>query len=984
MGNKDNNFSYIISVQASSIMRAMMSEKGQVVSKDYMYKATLPYSLDMIKLREIAPKTFVKDKYGVETNKAIINVDFNSALYSYIDEEEYQGEESKRYGYQVKKKDSKRGKKLKSTKQLREELYRNGFKLDGKEYVELKRSSSKAKEGSHLFIMKKYHKEMQNFCRLNIKVPKRKDKKVELTALKAYEALTSSTIEYTIDIKPEEILIVRDIKNTFNTSANVIRMGKDKIPYNEFVENYEMENDCVDGMSLMDSSLFSKDENGCMKSFQLLRNVFLKSASFNCEIQKFFKERNITTVYNAYGKPHDASKIKLIITPNSLKIYKLSDYIKSYDKPEDAYNYWISNISSTFGVVKSEHISTFGYGNYNKLSYQMINSLPFTYDDICDLLKTDFRYIENLKKYPSVFRKHINNTKIVCTGDMIENMIAVSDEFQKVDLFKRYRSVSINHYKNKMKTGKISVAGDYGTLCSMPYEFLLSTLYQETDEMFDGFLNNVEPLQKKGEIYKADLMENQQITLFRSPHICASNVIVAINKKHNEFDKWFNFNKGIIVLTPWEWDIMERGNSLDFDSDSALCVKSNTILKRALEVQKFATPVNEIPSKSKKPYYNTPESLADLDDTLAINKIGEIVNLSQVLNSYFWDEYYKGENADKKMLDDIYEQILVLAILSNIEIDKSKHVFDLDVDDTLNSIRRLKIHDEDLLETEELEIRKKFNQDELQKIYELKEVIGYLKCFKEQEYNDKKYIIGEYSKDEYNNIYQNTITEYKNELNEILKQKEIVTKAKKPYFLKYNQEGVYVWDEEIDCPMNFLVKEIKRNSNSITDWVKENNLDKATIPFSEFLRNKEIDFDKGNRDTRKFIYDTVEIMLEKRKELRRDKLRDKKKDSSFLRLYEDAAIVDIMKRKLSLETIMGTIYHIYNSNGTDYKKIHSMRLSILGILWKSQQGKHLEDNLFLECLKSICDTRTELVEDDKGYICVWGTKYSEKSLKIVK
>ena len=41
----------------------------------------------------------------------------------------------------------------------------------------------------------------------------------------------------------------------------------------------------------------------------------------------------------------------------------------------------------------------------------------------------------------------------------------------------------------------------------------------------------------------------------------------------------------------------------------------------------------------KTDYVNTPKSLAGLDQTIAKNKIGEIVNLSQFLNCLLWDAY---------------------------------------------------------------------------------------------------------------------------------------------------------------------------------------------------------------------------------------------------------------------------------------------------------------------------------------------------------
>lgn len=986
----DNNV-YIVSIEASSIVRAMQSKYQQVKSKDYMYKVAYPYSLDLIKLRDIAPKSFfVNGK--IERTKAIINVEFNSSLYSYIYlyNKQYRAIDDK-YGYRVTKDDTKRHRKLMNTQDLRNELYKNGFVMDGIHYVEFKRSGSKAKDGDHLFIDKRYLKEMIKFSRLNINISKNKKKKCDLTSIKAYEALTGSEISYTLKLKPEEILIVRDLKHGFVVGANVISLNENGNPYVHYEKNYNMVNDCFDGESLLDVSCFPQNEDGTMAGMQLLRAPLLKSCAFNCNLQAYLK--NVDIVYNAFGMPQDAKKIKLVITPNSLKILKLKEHIKKDATNKEAYEYWIDNISEAkdkeciFGVVKSEHISTFGDGNYNRLSYQMINSIPLTETDIRKLVKTDFRYIMNLKKYISVFREHIKNTKICASADMIDNFLVADDDFQYVDLFKDYRNSIITHYKDKMKEGKVSIAGDYATICSMPYELMQSILYQETEEIFNEFKANLKPLQAKGEIYKSDLMENQRITIFRSPHICASNVIVGQMKSHDEFKTWFNFTKGIIVVTPWEWDIMERGNSLDFDSDSALCVKDSTILKRALQVQSFATPVHDIP-KSKKDRYNTAESLADLDNQIAINKIGEIVNLSQCLNSYFWNEYYKGNKANKEVMKSIYDNVLVLAILSGIEIDKAKHTFDLEMTPILNKIRSMKVlidgEYEDVFQTADMEIRKKYSKDEIEKIYELQEEILYLETFKDEEFIDENTINEEYTLSQYEEDYNNLLNSKKKELKSILNEVEKKKRVKRPYFFKYNQDGVYVWDETINCPMNYLINEIE--SNSLTVTYLNGKKQTPRLEFDKYLLNNEIDITKGLWRTQQAIYDIVKQYSTKKNALYRDKFRDKLLDNVFLRQYENEAIEKITKKNITRETMMRTIYPLYyklkDAEDYKYKDLRKDKLTILGLLWKSQEYK--SDDAFMSCLRLCANNRTELEPDRNGVIHLWGNRFSQNIYKITK
>ena len=411
---KESKDRYIISLQASSIMRAMETN-GEVTSKPSMYTGVFPYSLEMIALEKVDPRTFTT--IGIKkVLTSIINVQYDNSYYEYIEETSYKAKK-KRGNVTVSKSNTKRGKKIMGISQLRKKLYNDGFILDGAEYVEYKRSGSKAKDGNHLFILKDLHYFMQYYSRLGIQFPTDETEEFDLTSAKAYESLVGSAIEYTLDIKPEEILIVRDIKNTFKATVNMVAM-KDGELVSKIVDDYDMTNDCFDGESLLDSSLFPTDEDGKQKGFQLLRSNYLKSASFNTNLQEFFTHTNTTTVYSMFGKPQDASKVKLVITPNSLKIFKFKQYLNIDGKlpeeitDEDAYYYWLRMIDTTFGVVKSEHISNLGNGLYNVMSYQMLNSIPLTLPDVKKVLETDFNYIKDVKNHTSVFRDMIKNNKI--------------------------------------------------------------------------------------------------------------------------------------------------------------------------------------------------------------------------------------------------------------------------------------------------------------------------------------------------------------------------------------------------------------------------------------------------------------------------------------------------------------------------------------------------------------------------------------------
>lgn len=82
----------------------------------------------------------------------------------------------------------------------------------------------------------------------------------------------------------------------------------------------------------------------------------------------------------------------------------------------------------------------------------------------------------------------------------------------------------------------------------------------------------------------------------------------------------------------------------------------------------FGVPTSAVEAKKVQRYY-TPEQLADLDVKTSENLIGDIVNLSQELNSLLWDRLNNGESLSDVM--ELYYDISQLDVMSGIEIDIS-------------------------------------------------------------------------------------------------------------------------------------------------------------------------------------------------------------------------------------------------------------------------------------------------------------------------
>lgn len=102
-------------------------------------------------------------------------------------------------------------------------------------------------------------------------------------------------------------------------------------------------------------------------------------------------------------------------------------------------------------------------------------------------------------------------------------------------------------------------------------------------------------------------------------------------------------------------------------------------------IKRFLVSTDFTPKSSIKRHY-THADLCDTDIKCSSNKIGEIINLAQMLNSVYWDK--KHNKANEKELLELYKDISNLNILSCIEIDRAKKISPVDAKKELDKIRR--------------------------------------------------------------------------------------------------------------------------------------------------------------------------------------------------------------------------------------------------------------------------------------------------------
>lgn len=632
----------IVQIEAKDIVNA--GSGGYIVKSLKRYKGTFDYSLEWIKLKREAERILRKKnvtfKSDVETDEKLYTDLLVSVTFKYKTEE---------LGRSA----------------LREKLYKEGFILDGKKYVRFKRSSGSSRVGKCLFIREELHNCMAKWSYMGLKF--KDTDEMDLASMEAYIALTTSSIIDTMEIQPHEILVIDDYTSSFEDETIAVKVGKDNL-LEAKRERVTVSNSIWDGQSLMDISLFGKYEK---KGMLLLRNRFFKSCCFNCNIQKFFRDNNITDIsqLNGWTRATEIEDIKLITTPSSIKYLKFGSIDSYFDQLE-----------STFGVVKYDKPTHYMNGELVQSHYQLLNTLEMTYEDTEVFLKDTIDYVRMLKQDTSVMRWHLKMNienrgdikSLSTSNDFIYAMLMINDDISMTNMYNQFKTDLIKTYINNTRSGHVFINGNYSTLMGNGLEMLKASV-----GMFDG--TSSLPV---GSVMNKNFDYNKRLLGSRSPHVTMGNLWLMENIYVKDIDKYFNLSKQIICINSIGDNVLERLNGCDFDSDTLLLTDHPLLIRKAEEnYHNFLVPTSMVESKKTK-RYNTAWHKYDLDEKTSVNKIGEIINLSQILNSRLWE--LKKQGLD---ITDIYNDICKLAVLSCIEIDRAKKEFVISSTDELKLLR---------------------------------------------------------------------------------------------------------------------------------------------------------------------------------------------------------------------------------------------------------------------------------------------------------
>lgn len=561
------------------------------------------------------------------------------------------------------------------TDALRVKLYEEGFYIGDKHFVRYKRSSGSARVGKVLFINEKYYQHMIDWSFADIDI---KGKEIDIAGIEAYISLPLSSSINKFKIKPENILLVEDVISTFKDTVYATEYIEERLKTAK--KEIEIGNKIFDGQSLLDQSIFL--ELGYVDKADLqLRNRFYKGTGVRCKIQDFFKNNNITEIsqLNGITTAKDIKDIKIITTPSSVKYLKFVE-----GTLEEQFNKWLNIVAEDWYVCKYEKPQKHLHSMV-QTHYQLLNSLGIDKKSFEEFLEPTIDYIEKLKNNNDAFLNHI---KVKCDGEMDEgdnyilSMLKWNKNFIDTVVAKEFRKDSYTSYIKNARKGHILVDGNYSIVANNVLEMLYHSIGRLIEVDIDGKrvfrIHGQDNIKLEGyNVISSKFKDGTEILSVRSPQPTMSNVAVYNNINNEDnlyyyfFKKYFYLSKEVVYTNSINVNRMEKASSEDMDGDAELLTDNSILVEYAKKLQDKFLVNNDMTEKNPELLEYIPKNLATTDVKCSKNKIGEIINLAQVLNTIYWSSVGK---EDDEWLEELFKNICTLNALSCIEIDRCKKV----------------------------------------------------------------------------------------------------------------------------------------------------------------------------------------------------------------------------------------------------------------------------------------------------------------------
>lgn len=439
-----------------------------------------------------------------------------------------------------------------SKDRLREMAYVDGVSVRyyGDEVIHYKmlyRTPGKAKKGTCMFIRDELYDKAHEFLWMGIQLPEHNSPIVQMGA---YSSLITSGIISKIQIKPEQVLVLKDLKSEMETSVVTIETDDEKHCFARRRDKYVLSNVVFDGQALIDSSIFPDWADG----YVLLRNHMTKCAAFNTNISLFMHEQfgadyDTAVVKDMWGRDVRVRDIRLICTESTMKWL-------TFGVSFDYWAEWIRKNDCMWGIVKTTHESKLG--DVQRMSYQMVNALDM--DTMPEVASKSMMYIDKLKKDDDTFLEYLRkNATFANDFDVLLAIVKQCPEFVNSEYFRDRRQAIISAYVVNFKSGRIIQNADNLTIVGSPYAMLLHAVGRDieedpTFEVEDGAM----------QCWTERFRDREYLAEFRSPFNSRRSLGCLHNVYHPYFDRYFRLGKLCIAVNMQHTCFQDKNNGLTY------------------------------------------------------------------------------------------------------------------------------------------------------------------------------------------------------------------------------------------------------------------------------------------------------------------------------------------------------------------------------------------------------------------------------------
>ena len=149
----------------------------------------------------------------------------------------------------------------------------------------------------------------------------------------------------------------------------------------------------------------------------------------------------------------------------------------------------------------------------------------------------------------------------------------------------------IESIRADIKCGRILVTGNYSTVLGNPIEMLQESIGKYEPET---------TIVGKGNIISTAFPQKQLLAC-RSPHITMGNIYLPHNTENHLVTTYINMTDNIMVINSVGENVLQRANSMDFDSDQMMIVDNDIMIDAAVKnYDKFLVPTTDIEPVTKE------------------------------------------------------------------------------------------------------------------------------------------------------------------------------------------------------------------------------------------------------------------------------------------------------------------------------------------------------------------------------------------------